>query len=46
MSRAVAPLKHLLEYGVPLLKIKGLFISMKGNIENDIIDIDDYINMT
>ena len=44
VSRAVAPLKHLLEYGVPLLKINGLFISMKGNIENDITNIDDYIN--
>lgn len=44
VSRAVAPLKHLLEYGVPLLKINGLFISMKGNIENDIINIDNYIN--
>ena len=44
VSRAVAPLKHLLEYGVPLLKINGTFISMKGNIENDIINIDNYIN--
>ena len=43
VSRAVAPLKHLLEYGVPLLKINGLFISMKGNIENDITNIDNYI---
>lgn len=44
VSRAVAPLKHLLEYGVPLLRINGLFISMKGNIENNITNIDDYIN--
>ena len=44
VSRAVAPLKQLLEYGVPLLKINGLFISMKGNIENDITNIDNYIN--
>ena len=44
VSRAVAPLKHLLEYGVPLLKINGIFISMKGNIENDITNIDNYIN--
>lgn len=43
VSRAVAPLKHLLEYGVPLLKINGLFISMKGNIENDTNKIEDYI---
>ena len=44
VSRAVAPLKHLLEYGIPLLKINGLFISMKGNIENDITNLDNYIN--
>lgn len=44
VSRAVAPLKHLLEYGAPLLKINGIFISMKGNIENDITNIDNYIN--
>lgn len=44
VSRAVAPLKHLLEYGIPLLKVKGIFISMKGHIENDIVNIDNYIN--
>lgn len=43
VSRAVAPLKHLLEYGIPLLKINGLFISMKGNIENDITNLVNYI---
>lgn len=41
-SRAVAPLKHLLEYSIPLLKVNGLFISMKGNIEKEIINIDNY----
>lgn len=41
-SRAVAPLKHLLEYSIPLLKVNGLFISMKANIEKEIINIDNY----
>ena len=41
-SRAVAPLKHLLEYSVPLLKVNGLFISMKGNIDKEITNIDNY----
>jgi len=41
-SRAVAPLKHLLEYGIPLLKINGTFIAMKSNIESEIINIDNY----
>ncbi len=41
-SRAVAPLKHLLEYSIPLLKVNGLFISMKGNIDKEIINIDNY----
>ena len=43
-SRAVAPLKHLLEYSIPLLKIKGLFISMKSNITNEIENINNYEN--
>lgn len=41
-SRAVAPLKHLLEYSIPLLKVDGLFISLKGNIENEIVNISNY----
>ena len=41
-SRAVAPLKHLLEYSIPLLKIDGLFISLKGNIEEETINIENY----
>ena len=41
-SRAVAPLKHLLEYSIPILKVNGLFISMKANIEKEIINIDNY----
>lgn len=41
-ARAVAPLKHLLEYGVPLVKIEGSFIAMKANIEGEIENIDNY----
>ncbi len=41
-SRAVAPLKHLLEYGIPLLKINGQFISMKGHLEKELENIDNY----
>ena len=41
-SRAVAPLKHLLEYSIPLLKINGLFIALKSNIEEEIKNIDNY----
>ena len=36
-ARAVAPLKHLLEYGIPLVKVKGYFIAMKANIEEEIV---------
>lgn len=41
-ARAVAPLKHLLEYGIPLVKVGGSFIAMKSNIENEIKNIDNY----
>lgn len=41
-SRAVAPLKHLLEYSVPLLKIGGKFIALKSNIDNELLNIDNY----
>ena len=41
-SRAVAPLKHLLEYSIPLLKIDGVFIALKSNIEKELINIDNY----
>lgn len=41
-ARAVAPLKHLLEYGVPLLKVKGSFIAMKAKIENEEQNIENY----
>ena len=41
-SRAVAPLKHLLEYAIPLLKIGGTFVSLKGNITEELNNIDNY----
>ena len=34
-SRAVAKANILLEYATPMLKINGLFICMKGNMENE-----------
>ena len=43
-SRAVAPLKHLLEYSIPLLKIGGNFISLKSNIEEETKNISNYHN--
>lgn len=43
-SRAVAPLKHLLEYSIPILKIYGHFISLKSNIEQEVINIKNYHN--
>ena len=41
-SRAVAPLKHLLEYSIPTLKENGLFISLKSNIDEELLNIDNY----
>lgn len=35
-ARAVAPLNILLEYAIPLVKINGYFIPLKGNIENEV----------
>lgn len=43
-ARAVAPLKHLLEYGIPLLKVKGTFVAMKGNINEELDGIEIYEN--
>ena len=43
-SRAVAPLTHLLEYSIPLLKVGGMYIAMKGDISNEKIDINHYMN--
>lgn len=41
-SRAVAPLKHLLEYSIPTLKVNGIFISLKGKLEEEIQNINNY----
>ena len=41
-SRAVAPLKHLLEYSIPLVKVNGYYIAMKGNIKEELIGINNY----
>lgn len=43
-ARAVAPLKHLLEYGVPLVKEEGYFIAMKSNITEETKNIENYYN--
>lgn len=43
-SRAVAPLKHLLEYSIPTLKINGSFVSLKSNIDEEIKNIKNYYN--
>lgn len=41
-SRAVAPLKHLLEYSIPLVKVNGYYIAMKGDISKEMTGIDIY----
>lgn len=41
-SRAVAPLKHLLEYSIPLVKVGGYYIAMKSDIDNEIVNIKNY----
>lgn len=41
-SRAVAPLKHLLEYSIPVVKVDGYYVAMKSNIENEIQNIENY----
>ena len=35
-SRAVAPLKHLLEYSIPLVKVNGHYIVMKSNVTKEL----------
>ena len=41
-SRAVAPLKHLLEYSIPLVKVNGYYIAMKSDITQEIVGIEKY----
>lgn len=41
-ARAVAPLKHLLEYGIPLTKVGGSFIAMKSNVDEEMKNIENY----
>ena len=41
-SRAVAPLKHLLEYSIPLVKVNGFYIAMKGEITKETENIEIY----
>ena len=36
VSRAVAPLPILLELTIPFVKVNGLFISMKANVEEEL----------
>ena len=43
-SSAVAPLKHLLEYSIPTLKVNGNFISLKSNIDEELKNINNYYN--
>ena len=41
-SRAVAPLKHLLEYSIPTIKVNGNFISLKANLDEELKNINNY----
>ena len=41
-SRAVAPLKHLLEYSIPLVKVNGYYVAMKGIVDKELDNIDNY----
>ncbi len=41
-SRAVAPLKHLLEYSIPLLKIDGAFVALKSHLDEELKNIENY----
>ena len=41
-ARAVAPLKHLLEYGIPLAKVNGYFVAMKANVQEEENNIENY----
>lgn len=39
-ARAVAHLSILLEYAIPMTKINGYFIALKGNIEEELKEVD------
>lgn len=41
-SRAVAPLKHLLEYSIPAVKNNGFYVAMKSNVDEEIKNIGNY----
>ena len=41
-SRAVAPLKHLLEYSIPLVKVNGTYIAMKSDLTKELDGIENY----
>lgn len=41
-SRAVAPLKHLLEYSIPLVKVDGYYIAMKSTLTQELDGISNY----
>ena len=44
-SRAVAQLRILCEIGIPALKINGLFIAMKGNLDTELNEAKDTIDI-
>ena len=41
-SRAVAPLKHLLEYSIPAVKNNGFYVAMKSNVDEEMKNIGNY----
>ena len=41
-SRAVAPLKYLLEYSIPLVKVNGNYIAMKSDLTKELVGIENY----
>lgn len=44
-SRAVAHLSNLLEYAIPMTKVNGYFIALKGNINDELIESSNAINV-